>query len=61
MKRGSVSKSSARLLNLWVPDHFFPLIDEGVRLTDSDRSKFVRSAIREKLFRLGVNLKEETP
>jgi hypothetical protein len=54
MKRGAVSKSTSRLLNVWVPVGLFPILDEGVRLTDLDRSKFIRAAIREKLVRHGI-------
>jgi len=54
MKRGALNKDESRLLNLWVPQELFPLIDQGVKLEDSDRSKFVRRAVREKLARLGI-------
>ena len=47
-------------MTVWVPRPYFPLIERGVRKTDSDRSKFVRAAIREKLSRHGINMTEET-
>ena len=51
MKRGAVTKTRAEFLGLWVPKDLVRLIDRGVQITDSDRSKFVRAAIREKLGR----------
>lgn len=54
MKRGAVKKESSRLVNVWIPEELFPLIDLGVHIEDTDRSKFVRRAIREKLQSLGI-------
>jgi metal-responsive CopG/Arc/MetJ family transcriptional regulator len=54
MKRGAVNKTESRLVNVWVPREMLPLIDLAVRTEDSDRSKFIRRAIRDKLFRLGI-------
>lgn len=48
---GRIKRSESRLINLWVPKELFPVIDRAVRITDSDRSKFVRLAIREKIDR----------
>lgn len=39
---------------LWVPESVLPLIDAEVLRRDSDRSKFIREAIREKL---GIQLR----
>ena len=58
MKRGAVNKRDSKMLTVWVPEELFPYIDVGVALCDSDRSKFVRTAIREKLERHGVAIKE---
>ena len=58
MQRGAIKKGSSKLLTLWVPESFVPAINQGVMLTDTDKSKFVRSAIREKFARLGIHLKE---
>ena len=52
MKHGSKQKS--KLLTVWMPKEMFPSLDRGARVTDSDRSKFVRVAIREKLSRHGI-------
>lgn len=54
MKRGSITKDEAQLVTLWVPKTLVPALDQGVRALDSDRSKFIRAAIREKLEREGV-------
>ena len=51
MKRGSGKKPNGKLLAVWVPGKLMPCLDQGARKEDSDRSKFVRNAIREKLTR----------
>ena len=51
MKRGSGKKPKGKLLAVWVPGRLMPCLDQGARKEDSDRSKFVRNAIREKLTR----------
>ncbi|HYG35353.1 MAG TPA: hypothetical protein VEC99_11240 [Clostridia bacterium] len=56
MKRGAIRKKDSTQLNIWVPKALFPLIDMGVQKEDTDRSKFVRNAIREKLERAGINI-----
>ena len=53
MKRGSGKKPQGRLLSVWVQGTLMPRLDQGARKEDSDRSKFVRNAIREKLARHG--------
>jgi hypothetical protein len=59
MKRGAVHKGESDMLTVWVPKPYFPLIQKGVQKTDTDRSKFVRAAIREKLARHGILMSEE--
>ena len=59
MKRGALTKADSTMLTVWVPRTYFPIIARGVRKTDSDRSKFVRAAIREKLARHGIQMTEE--
>jgi len=54
MKSGSAKKSKGKLLAVWVPAKLLPRLDQGARKEDSDRSKFVRNAIREKLARQGI-------
>jgi len=51
MKRGSGKKPKGKLLAVWVPGKLLPHLDQGARKEDSDRSKFVRNAIWEKLAR----------
>jgi len=51
MKHGSGKKPKGKLLAVWVPGRLVPCLDQGARKEDSDRSKFVRNAIREKLTR----------
>jgi metal-responsive CopG/Arc/MetJ family transcriptional regulator len=51
MKRGSGNKPKGKLLAVWVPGKLMPQLDRGVSKEDSDRSKFIRNAIREKLAR----------
>jgi metal-responsive CopG/Arc/MetJ family transcriptional regulator len=55
VNRGSVKKDESKMLTVWVPKELFPLLDLGVRCEDSDRSKFVRNAIREKLSRINIH------
>jgi len=54
MRLARRKKASNKLLTVWIPDELLPLLDKGVQQEDSDRSKFIRSAIREKLSREGV-------
>jgi metal-responsive CopG/Arc/MetJ family transcriptional regulator len=57
MKRRSTKRTDSKLLSVWVPNALVPLLDEGVKREDSDRSKFIRNAIREKLARDGIDKK----
>ncbi|HEU6447793.1 MAG TPA: ribbon-helix-helix protein, CopG family [Verrucomicrobiae bacterium] len=54
MKSARRKKATSKLLTVWVSEELLPLLDKGVRKDDSDRSKFIRKAIREKLTRQGV-------
>ena len=56
MKRGIVKKSESRLLTVWIPEQLDERLTLGVAMEDSDKSKFVRNAIREKLARHGIVL-----
>lgn len=51
MKRGAINTAQAEFIGLWVPKEMIRMIDRGVKIADSDRSKFVRAAIRDKLKR----------
>ncbi len=48
MKR-SGKKRKGKLLSVWVSAALLTRLDDGAKREDSDRSKFVRNAIREKL------------
>ena len=37
---------------VWIPDPLLDLLDKGVASEDSDRSKFIRNAVREKLSKI---------
>lgn len=56
MQRGAVTKSTATLIGCFFPDAELPAIEEAVRQTDSDKSKFLRLCVREKLARMGVSI-----
>ena len=59
MKRGAVSKNVSKLITLWVPSALLPYINQGVIITDTDRSKFIRQAVREKLQRNGITISDQ--
>ena len=56
--KGRTKKDECRLINFYLPENLLPLLDRGVRMEDLDRSKFIRSAIREKLERAGVDMQK---
>ena len=53
-QRGAVSKdkSSSKAILVYFPHELMPLLDRAVNLTDSDRSKFIRNSVREKIAHL---------
>ena len=53
--RGALSKSSSKAVLVYFPKHQIPLIDRAVDLTDTDRSKFIRSAVRQALDGLSIS------
>lgn len=53
-KRGAVSKDTARPVLIYFPEDVVQVMDDAVRLTDTDRSKFIRHAVRERLARLNL-------
>jgi metal-responsive CopG/Arc/MetJ family transcriptional regulator len=57
MKHGAVKRQGGKLLTVWVSKSLLPRLDQGVKREDSDRSKFIRNAIREKLARHGASAK----
>lgn len=46
-------------MNFFIPEALLPLMDLAVRKLDTDRSKFTRAAIREKMERAGVSIPNE--
>jgi metal-responsive CopG/Arc/MetJ family transcriptional regulator len=54
MKHDGEKKPKGRLLSVWIPKALLPGLDQAVKKEDSDRSKYIRNAIREKLVRHGV-------
>ena len=57
MKHGAVKRQGGKLLTVWVSKSLLPSLDEGVKREDSDRSKFIRNAIREKLAKHRIPIK----
>ena len=56
MNRNTAKKKTNKLLTVWIPDSLHHTLARGAAKEDSDKSKFVRNAIREKLARNGVHL-----
>lgn len=48
-KRGANRSSETEFIGVWLPTSLVQLLDQAVRNTDSDRSKILRAAVREKL------------
>jgi metal-responsive CopG/Arc/MetJ family transcriptional regulator len=51
MTRGTVKTKEAEMVAVWLPKPLAAALDVGVQKTDSDRSKFIRAALREKIER----------
>lgn len=49
------------MVALWVPKPLVTALDKGVRKMDSDRSKFIRAALREKLQREQIDPEPTLP
>ena len=47
--RGATRNADSKPVTIWIPKTWIPLLDQAVKASDSDRSKFARIAIREKL------------
>ncbi len=54
MKSGTLLKAEKELVTLWLPKRLALALNAVVERQDTDRSKFVRAAVREKLQRLGI-------
>jgi hypothetical protein len=51
LTRGAVKKNDGTFVGGWVPKSLIERLDEAVRTHDTDRSKFIRAALNEKLSR----------
>lgn len=58
MNRGRLKKVECKLLNFYCQEEMFPALDLAVRKLDTDRSKFIRAAIREKMETLGIQMQQ---
>ncbi len=58
MRRGKLTKREAKLIPVWMPEDMVVAIDVAILQEDSDRSKFVRNAVRDRMKRLGIKLPE---
>lgn len=61
MKRGAQTKETSEMVTCWVPEGMKAAIDLAVKIEDSDRSKFIRNAIRERVRRYGITTTETKP
>ena len=59
MNRGTVKKIDSKLLTVWLPESFDLPLQQAIAKEDTDKSKFVRNAIREKLARHGITISAE--
>lgn len=48
---GAVTTENSRLITLWIPHPIVAAVDAAVTAKDTDRSKWIREAIREKAAR----------
>lgn len=46
------------MINFWYPENWLPVVDLVAHKSEQDRSKFIRTAIREALIRRGIELPE---
>lgn len=51
MKRGLIRTKECELVAVWTPHQLLNALDRQVRVEDTDRSKYIRNAIREKIDR----------
>ena len=54
MKRGSIKKRDSELVALWIPKRVVEAIDLAIIREDSDRSKFIRRAVRTRIESMGI-------
>ena len=56
MKRGPNRKKDCELIACWIPRTMVKQIDERVREEDTDRSKWIRGAIRRQFDSMGIQI-----
>jgi hypothetical protein len=54
MRKREIKRPGSRLLAVWIPRHLQAPLASGTEKMATDKSKFVRTAIREKLARHGT-------
>lgn len=54
----AIKTTQSEMVTLWMPKELVRALDLEVQRSDSDRSKLIRHAVREKLSRLGIKSKE---
>lgn len=54
MKRGKYKNRNGVAITAWLPKAMVSAIDLAVHMEDSDRSKFIRNAVKDRALRLGV-------
>jgi metal-responsive CopG/Arc/MetJ family transcriptional regulator len=57
MKRAG-KRQNGKLLSVWVSKTLLSRLDDGIKRADSDRSRFIRHAILEKMSRHGMAFKK---
>ncbi len=50
-RKKKTRKTGEKFIGGWIDDRLHALVEEAIRNNDTDRSKFLRKAIREKLAR----------
>lgn len=53
-KRGAYQRADCHIVTFCMPRAWLPDVDRAVVLSDLDRSKLFREAVREKLARMGI-------
>lgn len=56
LKRGALPKRQSVPVSIPIPRSWEPHINQAVAVLDTDRSKLVRSAVAEKLERMGISV-----
>lgn len=58
-KTAGPAGSGSTLITLWVPNPYVPVIKSAVKRKDTDRSKWIREAMREKAEREGFPIPQQ--